>query len=266
MRADETMSDAPFRYGAFVCLPDRPAGVDVPGLAERLGLRNEFEHPDADTAIAYLRRVSADAGDITDDGLLGAAAVVHVGAPTPGAVDEFSAALGGRVLAGVARPPRYTGREMFNFAYAHRVLQAPGAAMPNAFLVPMSKTAEWWEKSWLERHTYFLPRYDDAGRMLTEGHALCAEAGVPHLLRRTLKAPTEPAPEGAYDFVNYFECADAQVPTFHAVLGALRDADRNPEWTFMREGPLWQGVRVSTWDELWSGAEQPRRPAVLPPA
>ena len=51
--------------------------------------------------------------------------------------------------------------------------------MPNAFLVPMSKTAEWWAKDWMERHTYFLPRYDDAGRMMSEGHALAAAAGVP---------------------------------------------------------------------------------------
>jgi hypothetical protein len=31
------------------------------------------------------------------------------------------------------------------------------------------------------------------------------------------------------------------VQTFHAVLAALRDVDRNPEWAYMREGPLWQG-------------------------
>ena len=63
-------------------------------------------------------------------------------------------------------------------------------------------------------------------------------------MRRTYKNPTEPAPEGAYDFVTYFECADADVPTFHAVCAALRDVARNPEWRFVREGPTWHGRRV----------------------
>lgn len=148
------------------------------------------------------------------------------------------------VLTGVVRPPNYTGGAMHNFAYAHQVLQQPGPAMPNAFLVPMIKTAEWWAKNWIERHTYFLPRYDEAGRMVSQGHALAAADGIPYLMRRTYRNPTEPAPEGAYDFLNYFECATADVPTFHRVCAALRDVTRNPEWRFVREGPTWHGRRV----------------------
>jgi hypothetical protein len=157
-----------------------------------------------------------------------------------------------RVLGGVVRPRVYTGGAMNNFAYAHAVTQRPGPAMPNAFLVPMSKTAAWWAKDWMERHTYFLPRYDDDGRMISAGHALASAAGIPCLLRRTYKHPTEPAPEGTYDFVTYFECADADVPTFHAVCAALRDVAQNPEWKFVREGPTWHGRRVATWPELFT--------------
>lgn len=140
---------------------------------------------------------------------------------------------------------------MHNFAYAHQVLQQPGPAMLNAFLVLMIKTAEWWAKNWIERHTYFLPRYDEAGRMVSQGHALAAADGIPYLMRRTYRNPTEPAPEGAYDFLNYFECATADVPTFHRVCAALRDVTRNPEWRFVREGPTWHGRRVETWPELF---------------
>lgn len=82
-----------------------------------------------------------------------------------------------RVLAGVMRPKYYTGVAMHNYAYAHQVVQQPGTVMPNAILVPLSKTTGWWEKTWMERHTYFLPRYDDAGRMLNGGHALAAWLG-----------------------------------------------------------------------------------------
>jgi hypothetical protein len=124
--------------------------------------------------------------------------------------------------------------------------------MPNAFFVPMSKTAEWWAKSWLERHTYFLPRYDESGRMLSEGHTLASQAGIACLMRRTYKSEAYPAPPGSYDFLTYFECADADVPTFQRVCAALRDVARNPEWRFVREGPTWQGRRVATWAELFA--------------
>ena len=255
------------RHGAYVSL--RPAdgagtkalaAVAIPALAEQLGLENEFGRPAAPESIAFLRRIGATPANIADDGLLHADAVVHVASPKAEAVRDFCAEaarlLGPvarvRVLGGVVRPKVYTGSAMNNFAYAHAVTQQPGGVMPNAFLVPMSKTAGWWAKDWMERHTYFLSRYDDAGRMTSKGHALAAEAGIPCLLRRTYKHPTEPAPEGSYDFVTYFECADADVPTFHAVCASLRDVAQNPEWKFVREGPTWQGRRVETWQALFS--------------
>ena len=115
----------------------------------------------------------------------------------------------------------------------------------------MSKTPAWWQKDWMERHTYFLPRYDDDGRMQRQGHALAAAPGIASLLRRTYKHPDEPAPAGRYDFVTYFECADDAVPTFHAVCAALRDVAQNPEWAFVREGPTWSGRRVATWEAVF---------------
>jgi hypothetical protein len=252
------------RYGAYLCLRApaggrRSLGAELPALAERLGFRNEFQaregHPDE--AIAYLRRFDATPADIADADLLAADAVVHVASAAAAPVAEFCAEaarlLGpARALAGVVRPTSYTGGAMHDFAYARQVLQQPGPAMPNAFLVPLRKTAEWWAKDWMERHTYLLPRYDDAGRMVSEGHALAAAAGVPCLMRRTYKGPTEPAPEGSYDFLTYFECADADVATFHQVCASLRDAARNPEWRFVREGPTWHGRRVATWAELFA--------------
>ena len=257
------------RHGAYVCLR-LSAGADagavsrvaIPALAEKLGLENEFAPAAGPPAqsIAFLRRGGATPGAIGDDGVGEADAVVHVAAPTTQPVSDFCAEaarlLGPvarlRVIGGVVRPRTYTGAAMNNFAYAHQNVQQPGTRMPNAFLLPMNKTAEWWAKDWMERHTYFLPRYDDDGRMKSEGHALASAAGIPVLLRRTYKSPTEPAPEGAYDFVTYFECADADVPTFHRVCDSLRDVARNPEWKFVREGPTWHGRRVATWPELFS--------------
>jgi hypothetical protein len=157
-----------------------------------------------------------------------------------------------RLLSGVVQPRNYTGAAMDRWAYGRQVVQQPGLVMPNAFLVPMSKTATRWRKEWMERHTYFLPRYDDEGRMVNQGHALASEAGIACLMRRTYKHETEPAPPGTYDFITYFECADADVPTFHEVCAALRDVGRNPEWKFVREGPTWHGRRVATWPALFT--------------
>jgi hypothetical protein len=162
-----------------------------------------------------------------------------------------------RILRGVIRPPSYTGNAMYAYAYRHQAVQQPGPRMPNAFLLPMSKSAAWWAKDWMERHTYFLPSFDDAGRTRSDGHARVAAAGVPCLMRRTYQSQLRPAPPGGYDFMTYFECADADVPTFHAVCAALRDTARNPEWRFVSEGPMWQGRRVASWPELFGEGPAP---------
>jgi hypothetical protein len=259
--SDDVLPRDVLRHGAYLCLAGgrSPAGAErVPALADRLGFRNEFDAADGHPArsIAFLRRVGAAPGAIDDPALLSAAAVVHVASVEAEPVEELCAEaqeiLGlVHVLRGVVKPPSYSGAAMHNFAYARQVMQQPGAAAPHAFLLPLRKTPEWWAKDWMERHTYLLPRYDGAGAMTSQGHALAASAGIACLMRRTYKARVEPATEGAYDFLTYFECADADVPTFHAVCAALRDVARNPEWRFVREGPSWQGRRVRGWRELF---------------
>jgi hypothetical protein len=267
MRANDVHSTEANRHGAYLCFskpadpPSVISSIPVQALANRMGLRNEFEaregHPSE--AIAFLRRKDVRPADIADNELMRTDAVVHVASPKAESVTEFcvqllrllNPAIVLRVLRGVLRPMNYTGNAMHNYAYAHRIIQQPAAIMPNAFLVPMNKTTEWWKKDWMERHTYFLPRYGDSGHMLNEGHALAAAAGIECLMRRTYKSAAEPALAGAYDFTNYFECADAHVPTFYEVCAALRDVRRNPEWKFVREGPTWHGRRVATWADMF---------------
>ena len=78
MRANDERSTEPLRHGAYVCLRVGDgarrgvAAAAVPALAERLGLRNEFEAKDGPPAeaIAYLRRVGATPAAIEDEGLL----------------------------------------------------------------------------------------------------------------------------------------------------------------------------------------------------
>ena len=267
MTNEEVLASEILGHGAYVCLRRSDGDVraarsaPIEALAQRLGLHNEFAPGAAPPveSFALLRRQGATPAAIADDGVLHADWVVHVASKQPEPVAELCAeiarllspAVQVRVLRGVRRPRTYTGAAMNKWAYERQVVQQPGAVAPNAFLVPMSKTAEWWRKDWMERHTFFLPTYDDQGRMRTEGHALVTEAGIPCLLRRTYRSAEQPAPEGAYDFLTYFECADRDVPTFHQVCAGLRDVARNPEWRFVREGPTWHGRRVASWRELF---------------
>ncbi len=269
MVSNEFLAKEILAHGAYLCVR-RSNGADVrsagaagiPALADRLGLRNEFDPGGTPPHgwIAFLRRQGGTPGDIADEDVLHADGVVHVVSKRAETVEEFCAettrllapAARVRVLSGVMRPKNYTGAAMNNWAYERQVVQQPGPLMPNAFLVPLSKTAEWWRKDWMERHTYFLPRYDDGGRMTSEGHALATAAGIPCLLRRTYRNATEPAVDGEYDFLTYFECSDDDVPTFHQICAALRDVKRNPEWRFVREGPTWHGRRLASWGELFS--------------
>lgn len=257
---------AVLRHGAYLCVRVSPgcraavAALPIASIAERLALGNEFDavgHPE--NAIGLLRRVDATPSGSPDATVLLADLVIHVASPSEETVTSFCTEMTRvlasyatvRVLRGGVRPTNYTGGLMHGFAYASQRQQEPGGVMPNAFLLPLSKTAAWWAKDWMERHTYFLPRYDEEGRQSSCGHALAAAPGIPHLMRRTYRHPVEPAPPGDYDFLTYFECADAGIPVFHQVCAALRDVHQNPEWEFVREGPTWQGRRFRRWAELF---------------
>jgi hypothetical protein len=269
MSRSEFLSQDVLGHGAYLCARGaergalRAAGRDaIAALAARLELRPEFapEPTASGGTIAFLRRHAAWSGDIEDEDVLKAQIVIHVSSHLPNVVDAFcreavrslSTAGRVRVLRGSVRARSYTGAAMNRWAYERAAVQKPGAETPNAFLLPLRKLAEWWEKDWMERHTYFLPTYDGHGRMTSQGHALAAEEGIACLLRRTYRAAEEPASDGEYDFVTYFECADRDVPVFHRICGALRDTARNPEWQFVREGPTWHGRRVGSWDELFA--------------
>jgi hypothetical protein len=154
-------------------------------------------------------------------------------------------------LAGVQRPRSYTSYAMTQFAYAPALPPGPGERLPLGVVTPQNKTADWWAMHWMRRESFFLPRYDDRGNAVAPGHALVAEAGIPCINRRLYHAPDGYGQQGNYDFVGYFEFADADAPIFRAVMAGLRDVAQNPEWAYVREGPEWWGRRVRRAAELW---------------
>ena len=155
-------------------------------------------------------------------------------------------AAGGSVetLEGVMRPRSYTSHAMSEFAYAHAMPPGPGDKLQLAAVTPMNKTDAWWQMDFLHRESFFLPRYDENENMVVKGHALASAMGVPNISRRLVHAPEGYGLEGNYDFVGYFEFAEADAPVFREVMAGLRDTGQNPEWKYVLEGPEWWGRRV----------------------
>ena len=155
-------------------------------------------------------------------------------------------------LSGVQRPRSYTSHAMTQYAYARAQQPGPGSAHPLGVVTPMNKNADWWGMDWMHRESFFLPRYDANESMILKGHALAADAGIACITRRLVHAPEGYGKEDGYDFVGYFEFAEADASTFSAVMEALRHTEQNPEWAYITEGPEWWGRRVSGPAELWA--------------
>ena len=155
----------------------------------------------------------------------------------------------GEVIAldGAERTRRYTSSELYEYAYRRAVPRKPGRVARNVFVLPISKSAEWWQLSSLERHTFFYPHVDSNSGCPVHGHARTAQDGIATVYRRLYHNPDGYERPGEFDFVTYFECEDEHVPTFCRIHESLRDTARNPEWRYVKEGPLWRGHRVLRW-------------------
>jgi hypothetical protein len=150
-------------------------------------------------------------------------------------------------LDGAARVPQYTSAEMYSYAYRNAMARVSGRHQHNVIIIPMRKTEEWWQKSPLERHAYFYPHCDPQTGAQVKGHAQSAEAGISRIFRRLYYNPDGNSRPDEFDFITYFECADAHLPLFEEICRRLRDVTLNPEWRFVVEGPEWRGRRILRW-------------------
>ena len=150
-------------------------------------------------------------------------------------------------LDGAIRAPRYTSPELFDYAYRNAVPRRSGRVAANVVVLPISKTSAWWEKPPLDRHAYFYPHVDPATGCPVHGHARTAHDGISTIFRRLFHNPDGYDRPGEFDFVAYFECEEEHLPTFDRIHAALRDTARNPEWRYVKEGPMWRGRRVLRW-------------------
>ena len=150
-------------------------------------------------------------------------------------------------LDGAARNPRYSSAELAHYSTKGAPPRRSGRASRNAIVMPLRKTAEWWQKASLERHAYFYPHVDQGNGDQVKGHAISAQKGIASLYRRLYHNPDGYERENEFDFITYVECDDEALPVFDEVLASLRDVQQNPEWRFVQEGPVWRGRRVLRW-------------------
>ena len=255
----------------FIELPTGDAGSGLAGAIARLGDGMENMHyadgpPSAEAfrrgRYQYLRAEPSltQERDLPNPAMTNADALIRLEAEALETLQKYEkglqavlSAVGGSVatLSGVQRPRSYTSHAMTEYAYARAQQPGPGDAHPLAAVTPMNKNAQWWGMDWMHRESFFLPRYDAQENMVVKGHALAADAGIACITRRLVHAPDGYGAEGSYDFVGYFEFAEADAGTFNAVMAALRDTAQNPEWAYISEGPEWWGRRVGEPAELW---------------
>ncbi|HEX5107217.1 MAG TPA: hypothetical protein VFV95_02165 [Vicinamibacterales bacterium] len=150
-------------------------------------------------------------------------------------------------IEGAERPPRYTSAELHDFAYRRAAARRSGRQATQAIILPINKTADWWAKPALERHAYFYPHVDEITGCAVAGHARAAEPGVADLYRRLFHNPDGYQRPGEFDFITYFEYDEEHGETFDRIHSALQDVSQNPEWRYVREGPVWRGRRVLKW-------------------
>lgn len=263
-------------YGRFLFLHMDAEKVDSALLQSIESFGSEFEnmhfvdgHPTEDAArggrLQYLRAepgMMADR-DLRDEGISHASAMIRLEGRMLEPLVAYESAMrpvieerGGQihVRAGVQKPRSYTSYAMTQFAYARALAPASASQHPFGVVTPQNKTRGWWDMDWMRRESLFLPQYDRDGNMLAKGHALASAAGIPCINRRLYHHPQGYGLDARYDFIGYFEFAEADAPVFRAVMEGLRDRTQNPEWNYVREGPEWWGRRVARVEELWPPA------------
>ncbi len=260
-------------YGRFLFVRLLQDGIDaqlvkaLDGLSKGMENMHEVEGPPSDEAFRWgrlqlLRGEPALSGErqLTHPAISAATFLIRLEGASPEPLLAYEKRLraliesrGGsvEVLAGVQRPRSYTSYAMTQFAYAPALPPGSGRRFPMGVVTPLNKTEAWWAMDWMRRDSFFLPRCDDQGNIIAKGHALAAAAGIPCINRRLFHAYGTYGRKDSYDFVGYFEFAEADVQIFRAVMAALRDTVQNPEWTYVREGPEWWGRRVGHAAALW---------------
>jgi len=263
-----------YQYSLFVFLPPSEVDTTLTQALDALGAGMENMHEVAGhpSDIAFERgrfqflRAAPDLSaerDLSHPAVSQANALIRLECATQEPLRRYVEGVrrlieprGGSVetLPGEQRPRSYTSYAMTQFAYSPALVPQLGATCTMGVVTPQKKIAAWWAMDWMQRESFFLPRYDAQDHLVAKGHALATAAGIPYIVRRNVHAPDGYGREGSYDFIPYFEFAEGHANIFRSVMAALRDVAQNPEWRYVQEGPEWWGRRVAHAAALWEAS------------
>lgn len=146
----------------------------------------------------------------------------------------------------VTAPLNYTDADILAKLKEKAPRRYSGNDDPNAVVFPLSKSAEWWDMEIAKRKEYFNPNPAVFGK----GHMGHNGVGFQYIemIFRKLYHSRDLDPQ--QDFMTYFEYPDQFAEAFDKLLNGLRDVKINPEWNFVKEGPIFWGQRVRSLDQL----------------
>lgn len=108
---------------------------------------------------------------------------------------------------------------------------APPASGGFCVLIPISKSAAWWNLAQDERILAFRGRPP-------RGHVAVGRPYANRIFRKLYHGRYLPG--AGWDFLTYFEFETEREAEFRALVAALRDPEQNPEWSYVeREAEVW---------------------------
>jgi hypothetical protein len=138
----------------------------------------------------------------------------------------------GAILCGSTQHLQYANGAQRDHLAAVSAPEFPASEDTVAVLIPIRKSAAWWNLAHDQRLAYFNASAHG------EGHTAIGERYARRIYRQLLhsrylfKLP--------YDFVTYFEFRTEHTNDFKALLANLRDETLNPEWAYVEmEQEIW---------------------------
>lgn len=128
-------------------------------------------------------------------------------------------------LKGMTRHLQYTSAEVRSDLAKRSAAEFPSAGNPFAVLIPIRKSAVWWDMAQDMRQKHF-------ERSGNRNHMAVGYDFADKIYRKLYHARYFENPEG-YDFLTYFEFPAETRPVFESLLAELRDTQKNPEWGFV---------------------------------
>jgi hypothetical protein len=212
-------SDSAWTWGYFFAAPDKAAVQNLAG--ERKQSLSLYR---VDKVVAIRGKPGVE--------LAPGATIVRVETaaklPLPG-----KGAKGTLLFQGVPQHLQYTTRAQRADLAKHSRADLPPSKDTVTVIIPIRKTAAWWELPLDERMAHF---QKSAERL---GHTAIGAEYVEKIYRKLYH--TRYAVENRdHDFITYFEFERMHAKAFQALCAKLRDPRQNPEWNFVdREYEIW---------------------------